>query len=153
MPDDHQSSPSLIPRRSPPQSPSLVLSSYSVHHLIALSSTNPRKRKECPDDNVQTDKKPSSAPHPDEYGAGFITCQTCSSEVSFRDENNAFTTKLWDAHRLTWSVTLSYSHIPYFLIPDSSLQFYRWFFFNFNYQWHRYLYSRNSCRSTCSSPR
>jgi hypothetical protein len=97
-----------------PQSPSLAFSSYSIRSVpdqIALSS-NPRKRKDCPDDsdsNIQTDEKPT--PHADEYGAGFVTCQTCGTEVSFRDEANAFTTKLWDAHRLTWSVTLSFSHL------------------------------------------
>ena len=107
----------LSPSSSPtpvavPQSPSslvfLILSFISFSDLI---SRNALKRKERPADDGSDDppqeKPPSSTStgntaRPDEYEAGFITCQSCGTEVSFRDDKNGFTTKLWDAHRMTW---------------------------------------------------
>ncbi|KAK0466918.1 uncharacterized protein EV420DRAFT_1506121 [Desarmillaria tabescens] len=41
---------------------------------------------------------------PSEYESGRVICETCSTSVSFRDENNGeFTLKHWDAHRMTCS--------------------------------------------------
>lgn len=87
------------------------LSSQSTYPLYRKS--NPLKRKVRPDENDKVDHPQESLSstnalptgsnvRPDEYAAGFVTCETCGMDVSFRDGSNGFTTEHWDAHRANW---------------------------------------------------